>query len=49
MRPDSEGICEVDSVSKDGTEVTIRFKGTNLQWFRMPVWKLIWIDRKECH
>jgi hypothetical protein len=47
MRPGSEGICEVDHVSQDGTEVTIRRKGTNLQWFRVPVEKLIWIDRKE--
>jgi hypothetical protein len=29
MRPGSEGICEVDHVSKDGTEVTIRRKGTH--------------------
>jgi hypothetical protein len=46
-RPGSEGICEVDHVSKDGTEVTIRLKGTNLQWFRVAVEKLIWIDRKD--
>jgi hypothetical protein len=46
-RPGSEAICEVDHVSEDGTEVTIRLKGTNLQWFRVRVEKLIWIDRKE--
>jgi hypothetical protein len=46
MRPDSEGICEVEHVSKDGTEVTISsHKAPLLRWFRAPVDKLIWIDR----
>jgi hypothetical protein len=37
----------VNHVSKDGTEVNIVLKNTNLEWFRVPVSKLIWIDRKE--
>jgi hypothetical protein len=45
-RPGSASICEVDYVSKDGREVNIRLKGINLQWFRVAVSKLIWIDRK---
>jgi hypothetical protein len=48
MRPGSEGICEVEHVSKDGTEVTISSqKATMLKWFRVPVSNLVWIDRKE--
>jgi hypothetical protein len=33
--------------AKNGREVNIRLKGTNMQWFRKLVGKLIWIDRKE--
>jgi hypothetical protein len=48
MRPGSDGICEVDYVSKDGTEVTISSQNAPLlKWFRVPVSTLIWIDSKE--
>jgi hypothetical protein len=47
-RPGSDSICEVDHVSADGTEVNISSQNAPmLKWFRVPVSKLIWVDRKE--
>src|ERR1700746_2886777 len=39
-------ILEVDQVSRDGTEVTLRLPGTNLQWFRIKADTLTYVDRK---
>jgi hypothetical protein len=44
--PRSSSILEVDYVSKDGTEVTLVRPGTNLQWFRVPVDTLTYVERK---
>ena len=36
----------MDDVSLDGSEVTLRRPGTNLQWFRVPTDTLTFVDRK---
>ena len=44
--PRSSSILEVDYVSKDGTEVNQVRSGTNLQWFRIPIDTLTYVERK---
>jgi hypothetical protein len=44
--PGRSSVLEVDQVSRDGTEVTLRRAGTNLQWFRVPANTLTYVDRK---
>lgn len=39
-------VLEVEYVASDGTEVTLRLPGTNLQWFRVPADRLTYVDRK---
>jgi hypothetical protein len=42
----SSSVLEVDQVASDGTEVTLRLPGTNLQWFRIKADTLTYVDRK---
>jgi hypothetical protein len=42
-RPGSDSIYVVNHVSSDGNEVDILLEDTNLEWFRVPVEKLIWV------
>jgi hypothetical protein len=44
--PRSSGALEVEQVSRDGSEVTLRLPGTNLQWFRIPAETLTYVERK---
>jgi hypothetical protein len=44
--PRSTSVLEVDQVSRDGSEVTLRLPGTNLQWFRIKADTLTYVDRK---
>jgi hypothetical protein len=44
--PRVSSVLEVDQVSRDGTEVTLRRPGTNLQWFRISASDLTYVDRK---
>jgi hypothetical protein len=44
--PRASSVLEVDYVSPDGTEVTLRRPGTNLQWFRIKTSELTYVDRK---
>jgi hypothetical protein len=44
--PRASSVLEVDYVSSDGTEVTLRRPGTNLQWFRIKASDLTFVDRK---
>lgn len=44
--PRASSVLEVEHVSNDGTEVTLRRPGTNLQWFRIHADTLTYIDRK---
>jgi hypothetical protein len=39
-------VLEVDQVLPDGSEVTLRRPGTNLQWFRVKADTLTYVDRK---
>src|SRR5258708_29690832 len=39
-------VLEVDHVLPDGSEVTLRRPGTNLQWFRVKADTLTYVDRK---
>src|SRR5215471_6093339 len=44
--PRASSILEVEHVASDGTEVTLRRPGTNLQWFRVPVETLTYVERQ---
>ena len=44
--PHASSVLEVDEVSRDGSEVTLRRPGTNLQWFRIKASDLTYVDRK---
>jgi hypothetical protein len=44
--PRVSSVLEVDNVSRDGSEVTLRRPGTNLQWFRIKTDTLTYVDRK---
>jgi hypothetical protein len=44
--PGSPSVLEVDQVSRDGSEVTLRSLGTNLQWFRIKSDTLSYVERK---
>jgi hypothetical protein len=44
--PRIESVLEVDQVTPDGSEVTLRRPGTNLQWFRIKADTLTYVDRK---
>jgi hypothetical protein len=44
--PRIQSILEVDHVTPDGIEVTLRRPGTNLQWFRIKADTLTYVDRK---
>src|ERR1700760_1707546 len=44
--PRAKSVLEVDEVSRDGSEVTLRRPGTNLQWFRVKASDLTYVDRK---
>lgn len=44
--PRSTSVLEVEYVARDGTEVTLRRPGTNLQWFRIKADTLTYVDRK---
>ena len=44
--PRVSSVLEVDQVSRDGSEVTLRRPGTNLQWFRIKADTLMYVDRK---
>jgi hypothetical protein len=43
----SSSVLEVDQVSRDGSEVTLRRPGTNLQWFRIKASDLTFVDQKS--
>jgi hypothetical protein len=40
-------VLEVEHVGHDGTEVTLRRPGTNLQWFRIKSSDLTYVDRAK--
>ena len=44
--PRASGVLEVEQVSQDGSEVTLRLPGTNLQWFRVRTDTLTFVERK---
>ena len=44
--PRASGVLEVEQVSRDGSEVTLRLPGTNLQWFRIHAETLTYVERK---
>ena len=44
--PRASGVLEVEQVSRDGSEVTLRLPGTNLQWFRIHANTLNYVERK---
>ena len=44
--PRASGVLEVEQVSRDGSEVTLRVPGTNLQWFRIHAETLTYVERK---
>jgi hypothetical protein len=44
--PRASSVLEVEQVSSDGSEVTLRRPGTNLQWFRVPADTLTYVDRQ---
>jgi hypothetical protein len=44
--PRIPSVLEVDYVTPDGSEVTLRRPGTNLQWFRIKADTLTYVDRK---
>ena len=44
--PRASGVLEVEQVSRDGSEVTLRLPGTNLQWFRINAETLTYVERK---
>jgi hypothetical protein len=44
--PRISSVLEVDHVTPDGSEVTLRRPGTNLQWFRIKADTLTYVDRK---
>jgi len=44
--PRVQSVLEVDHVLPDGSEVTLRRPGTNLQWFRIKADTLTYVDRK---
>jgi hypothetical protein len=44
--PSAKSVLEVDQVTPDGSEVTLRRPGTNLQWFRIKADTLTYVDRK---
>jgi hypothetical protein len=44
--PRITSVLEVDHVTPDGSEVTLRRPGTNLQWFRIKADTLTYVDRK---
>jgi hypothetical protein len=43
--PRITSVLEVDYVTPDGREVTLRRPGTNLQWFRIKADTLTYVDR----
>ena len=45
-RASSESVLEISHVSKDGSEVNLHVPGTNLEWFRVRVETLTFVDRK---
>ena len=44
--PRASGVLEVEQVSRDGSEVTLRLPGTNLQWFRIHAETLTYVERQ---
>ncbi len=44
--PRASGVLEVEQVSQDGSEVTLRLPGTNLQWFRVSTDTLTYVERR---
>jgi hypothetical protein len=44
--PRIQSILEVDHVTPDGVEVTLRRPGTNLQWFRIKADTLTYVERE---
>jgi hypothetical protein len=44
--PRITSVLEVDHVTLDGSEVTLRRPGTNLQWFRVETDTLTFVERK---
>jgi hypothetical protein len=44
--PPSESVRVITSVGKDGTEVNVESPGTNLEWFRVKVEDLNFVERR---
>jgi hypothetical protein len=44
--PRASSVLEVEYVASDGSEVTLRRPGTNLQWFWVKADTLTYVDRK---